>query len=89
MPPKKIRFRVRERKLGRENALGLAWQGTGLIELDPRLSPKKRLEVLLHEGLHHIFQDKSETEINEAGELLAGLLWRQDYRRVYAEKMPA
>jgi len=89
MLPKKIMFRVRERKLGRENALGLAWQGTGLIELDPRLSPKKRLEVLLHEGLHHIFQNKSEAEINEAGELLAGLLWRQNYRRVYADKMPA
>ena len=41
------RVRVTERKLHRHKADGLAWVGGGLVELDPRLSEKYRLEVLV------------------------------------------
>lgn len=82
------RLKVQERKLGRENALGLAWKGSGLIELDPRLKGRQRLEVLVHESLHHLFIDASEETVDATGRKIAALLWAQGYRRVDVHDKP-
>jgi|TARA_B110001454_G_C12445582_1_gene319804 hypothetical protein len=78
---------VRERNLGREGALGLAHfdyygENKNLIEVDPRQNSQEYLDTLIHEALHCIFPDMSETEIVKHSSRLARLVWRQGYRRI-------
>ena len=79
---KRNKVKVVFRKLGKERAWGQATIGEGLIEIDPRLSAKRQLEVLCHEQLHLTFPSLSEKDVDRAGKDLAALLWAQDYRRV-------
>ncbi len=74
--------KIVERKLGREKAWGLCYQGIAEIEIDPRLKPERRLIILCHELLHHCFEDLSEQEIDRAGIVIGKALWKQNYRRV-------
>jgi hypothetical protein len=76
------RVKVTERKLHRHKADGLAWVGGGLVELDPRMTERYRLEVLVHELLHHMHPEWVEEEVERHGEWLGKILWRQGYRRV-------
>jgi hypothetical protein len=81
--PKRKKLKIVERKLGRERAWGLCYQGENLIELDPRMSSKKHLVVALHEGLHHIFlDDLSESKVEKFSVILANIIWGQGYRRI-------
>lgn len=73
--------KVTERKLGRHNAVGLAWD-TNHIEIDPRQSSKEYLGTLIHEQLHLMFPEWSEKEIVKAEKKLCNLLWKQNYRKV-------
>lgn len=73
---------VEERKLMRERALGQAWQGENLIEIDPRQPPKEYLDTLIHESLHIIFPELSERKVNTAARKLSALLWKEKYRKV-------
>jgi len=57
------RVKITERKLHRHNADGLAWVGGGLVELDPRMTERYRLEVLVHELLHHMHPEWVEEEV--------------------------
>jgi hypothetical protein len=66
----------------RHNAMGLAWVGDGLIEIDPRLKEKERIEVLVHELLHHMHPEWTEDEVDRHGQWLGLILWRQGYRRI-------
>ena len=43
---------LKERKLGRERASGQAYPDDGLIEIDPRLTPRQWLSTLIHEAVH-------------------------------------
>jgi hypothetical protein len=70
------------RKLGRQRAWGQATIGEGLIEIDPRLSAKRQLEVLCHEQMHLTFPGLTEAQVDKAGKDLCAMLWSQDYRRV-------
>jgi len=76
------RVKITERKLHRHKADSLAWVGDGRVEIDPRLSEKYRLEVLVHELLHHMHPEWVEEEVERHGEWLGKILWRQGYRRV-------
>jgi len=73
------------RKLGREQAWGMATMGENFIELDPRLGAKRQLEVLCHEQLHLSFPDMTEKQVDRAGKELCATLWNQAYRRVLLE----
>jgi hypothetical protein len=71
-----------EKKLGREKALGLAYQGEGLIEIDPRQSNKAYLDTLIHEGLHILFPDWSEYKVKKSANKMSEILWKSGYRKV-------
>jgi hypothetical protein len=76
------KFKVVERRLGKEKAWGQCTPAEGLIELDTRLSARRHCEVLLHEALHLAFPDMGEKEVDRAGKLLRDVIWSQNYRRV-------
>lgn len=74
---------VTNRKLRREGALGLAWfdPDCSLIEIDPRLSDRRRLTVLIHEALHIAFPDLAETVVDRKSAMIAKLVHQDGYRR--------
>lgn len=70
------------RKLGREDAFGQAWKDKKIIELDPRMTPKKQLEIICHEQLHITYPEMSETLVKQGGKDLCNTLWLLNYREV-------
>lgn len=70
---------VYRRKLGREQADGL-WDGRA-ITVDARLSGRKEMRVLLHEGMHWACKYMDEGEVDRVSAALARLMWQQGYRR--------
>lgn len=78
--PKKIR--VRERKLGREKADGLAWEKRALVEVDPRQPERDRLDTLLHEAVHILFPKLNEMQVRGVAARLTEILWKDGWRRV-------
>ena len=82
-------IKVEHRKLGREKAWGLSCEDLNTIELDPRLKGKKHLEVCLHEWIHLMNPDWSETRVIKASKIGVKYLWDLKYRRIDdAEKQP-
>lgn len=79
---KRRKFKVIERRLGKEKAWGQCTPAEGLIEVDPRLSAKRHCEVLLHETLHLCFPELGEKQVDRAGKLIRDVMWSQNYRRV-------
>lgn len=75
-------IKIVERKLGHERAFGQAWQGEGLIEIDPRQSSRNYLDTLIHEGMHIIFPTMREYKVRRAANQLSNLVWRQNFRRI-------
>jgi len=61
-----------------------------MVEVDPRLSPRRHLEVMCHEGLHlalpDLQGDAGEKEIDRIGKAVSSLLWDANYRRVHLPK---
>jgi hypothetical protein len=88
MPRKKRKVKVVWRPLGKEQAWGQATTDPNhpLIEVDPRLSPRRELEVLTHEALHVAFPEMSEKAVDRAGKIVSGVLWQEHYRRVLLGK---
>ena len=80
--------KIVERKLGREQAWGQAfpYATRPKIEIDPRLSARRHLEVMCHEALHIARPDlegtKGEAEIDRIGKVVSDALWRASYRKV-------
>jgi len=71
-----------ERKLGREKAWGLCFQGENRIELDPRMKAKHHLSVLVHELLHWTFPEMSETKVRRSAPKIANEIWAQNFRKI-------
>lgn len=76
------RIKVRYRKLGKEQALGLAYQNKNLIEIDSRLKGKRLLTTLVHEILHIQNPDWSENKVEVQSKGMADVLWKQHFRKV-------
>lgn len=88
MPRKTPKVKVIWRKLGKERAWGQAETDPvrPVVEIDPRLSPKREIETLTHEVLHVAFPQMSEKEVDRAGKVISKVLWEQNYRRVLLGK---
>ena len=82
---------VLHKPLGRQNAHGLAQSvlfsdfkeippDYPTIVLDPGLSRRKRLEIIIHESLHHACPFLLEIVVTKAARYIAMVLWRLDYR---------
>jgi Zn-dependent peptidase ImmA (M78 family) len=79
--PKTIR--VVDRKLGREQAMGMAHYGQiPLVELDSRLKAKERLGTLVHELIHIVFEDLTEEQVISVEQRIASVLWADGWRRI-------
>lgn len=72
---------VKERKLGREYAFGQVHEN-GLIEIDPRQSPKSYLDTLVHEALHIACPELSERQVLKRAKIIRDILWDNNYRKV-------
>ena len=86
MARKRKKILITERRLGREKVWGFSYKGDNLVEIEKTLKGKRRFKVLIHEVLHELFPDASETKILEAEKILGNILWDQDYRRVDNKK---
>lgn len=75
-------MRIIYRKLGKEKAWGQAHINENTIEVDPRLKGKKKLEIILHEALHILNPEFSETKVIEQSKRLTTLLWKEHFRQV-------
>lgn len=71
-----------DRKLGKEKVWGWAHLSDNKIELDSRLKGYRHLLYLIHETLHIINPDWSETRIKIESSRIARTLWKAKYRRV-------
>jgi hypothetical protein len=76
-----VRIKIIYKKLGREQAHGIA-ESDGIIYLDPRLKGKKHFEILIHEALHILNPTDSELAIIKKSITLTKVLWKEGYRRV-------
>ena len=82
--PKKV-IVLQERKLGREQAHGIAWDKADdnpLIEIDERLKGLDRLTILVHEAIHVAMPGVSEKHVIRVAKVVASVLWADPYRRV-------
>lgn len=75
-------MKVVYRKLGKEKAWGQALIEDNTIEIDPRLRARKKMQILIHEALHLLNPEFSESKVIEQSTKLAKLLWSQHYREV-------
>ena len=75
-------IKVKHRKLGKEKAWGLAHSAFNLIELDVKLKGRRHLLYLIHEALHIIHPDWSETKVIKISREMTKLIWAQNYRRI-------
>jgi hypothetical protein len=76
-----VRIKIIYKKLGREQAHGIA-ESDGNIYLDPRLRGKKHCEILIHEVLHLLNPNDSELVIIKKSITLTKVLWKEGYRKV-------
>jgi hypothetical protein len=76
-----VRIKVIYKKLGREQAHGIA-ESDGIIYIDPRLRGRKEMEILIHETYHLLEPEASEEQVIEKSVILTKLLWKMGYRKV-------
>lgn len=76
-----MKLKITYRKLGKEQAHGLAHIDKNLIEIDSRLRGKKQMRILIHEIFHIQNPDWSESKVDKHSTDLANLLWREHYRK--------
>jgi hypothetical protein len=74
------KIRVQERKLRRY--LGYAYPDDGFIEIDPTQKPRQYLDTLIHEILHMMYPEDSETKISRNARTITHHIWKKGYRRL-------
>jgi hypothetical protein len=86
MSKRKPKIKVVEAKLGREGPYGLYGkvdvEKPNTAVIDPRQRPKTELNTILHETLHIIWPDETETCIKNTAIKLRDVLWEVGYRKV-------
>lgn len=82
------RYSGKRAKNGRRlpKIFGQCIKAEGRIWIHKYLTARSRLNTLLHEALHCLEPDWSETRVNRRAGQLCKLLWKQDYRRFDSRK---
>lgn len=77
-PPIKVVYR----KLGKEQAHGLAFKEERVVHIDPRLNGEDTMHTIIHEIIH--IQNPKWPEIKVQGHAreMFEILWREGFRRV-------
>lgn len=75
------KVKIIERKLGREKALGQAWDD--LVEIDPRQCSKEYMDTAIHELLHIAQPELSESKVVRVSRLISSKLWKLGFRRIH------
>jgi hypothetical protein len=73
--------KIKEKKLGREKALGQCFSD-GLIEIDPRQDSKEYLFTLIHECCHYHFPELTEEQVVKIENSIGQVIWDKNYRRI-------
>ncbi len=71
--------KVKEVEIDDDEAIGLCYPD-GLIEIDPRQSPKDYLDTLVHELLHHHFPDLSEKTVIKISNIMSKAIWNKKHK---------
>jgi hypothetical protein len=79
---KKPAIKVIHRKLGKEQASGLAYKEDRIIHIDSRLKGKEWLEVLIHEVLHCQNPTWSEIKIIGHSKEMSDIIWEETLNKI-------
>ena len=79
-PRRKIK--VKEKKLGSQGAVGLAYASEMEIVLDKRQDSKDYLDTLIHEMLHCFAPRWGEKRVSDTANEMTRVLWDKNYRRI-------
>ena len=74
-------IKVIERKMGREKAVGMAFEHDE-IHIDPRQTAKEECDTYIHEVIHLIFPNWKERKVAATARKISSFLWKQGFRRV-------
>jgi len=82
------RYHKRRDRLGRKLPIffGECVKAEGRIWIHKNLPQRSRLNTLLHEALHCLEPEWSETKVDKRASQLCKLLWKQGYRRFDRKK---
>ena len=83
MPPKITNpHKVIHKKLGKEQAYGIAYTDKNKLEIDERFRGYRYLLYLLHEHFHLKHPDWSETKVRKESSKTARFIWNMNFRLV-------
>ena len=74
------KIKVQERKL--RYYYGYAYPDKSLVEINPNLKPRQYLDTLIHELLHVMYPEDSESKISQNASTITHHIWKKNYRRV-------
>jgi hypothetical protein len=83
--PKKtkiIEMKLGRHRIGGNGVYGFALKTRNKILIDPRQKGRTYMDTLIHEKLHILFPDWSETKVLSTAREITGMLWLHSYRRV-------
>lgn len=73
-----IKVGIKEKKL--KKAFGYAYPESFLVEISKGLGDKTYLGTLIHEILHVLYPEQSETSISRFAATLTHYIWKKGYR---------
>ena len=84
-PPKHKRVKIKEVKLGRENAFGKVddppYKKTIHIRIDPRQNGLNKLDTIIHEFIHLFDAEIKEPKVRKMATYIAKGVWKAGYRK--------
>lgn len=75
-------IKVVERKLGREKAVGIAYDETNEVHIDPRQGAREYFNTCAHELTHLLFPEMSEKQVIKTANKMTRFFWKMGFRKV-------
>jgi hypothetical protein len=79
---KKKPIKVYYSHLGQYKAVGLAWKEERVIAIDRRLKGIQKIDTSIHELLHVMFPELTESQVTKSASEMAKVLWDMGIRFV-------